>query len=182
MELSALARDAAIRRRKGSHLMVTVQLSQYTASSDRGGRHSTMLLLDLTGVPTQAAVKRAPGPRNSNWFSDVGKGLYTLSETINAVADGRSQAPFRDSTLTQLMKSSLTGNTKVRMIANFSPLPSDFEESITTLRLAHRIRDLMNEVQVNEDKSEAKIRELEAELEVYRAQKCVMCSVACAVM
>jgi hypothetical protein len=48
--------------------------------------------------------------------------------------------PYRDSTLTLLLKESLGGNARTVMIAALSPAASNYEETLGTLRYADRAR------------------------------------------
>jgi hypothetical protein len=53
---------------------------------------------------------------------------------------------FRDSKLTRLLKDSLGGNTRTVMVAHVSPSSASFEESLNTLKYAHRARGITSEV------------------------------------
>ena len=44
------------------------------------------------------------------------------------------RVPFRDSTLTKLLKNALGGNSKTIMIAALSPADINYEETLSTLR------------------------------------------------
>lgn len=52
--------------------------------------------------------------------------------------------PFRDSKITRLLQDSLGGNSQTLMIACVSPADINAEESLNTLRYAHRARDIKN--------------------------------------
>jgi kinesin family member 18/19 len=56
---------------------------------------------------------------------------------------------FRDSKLTRLLKDSLGGNTRTAMIAHVSPSSASFEESLNTLKWAHRARSITSEVRIS---------------------------------
>ncbi len=47
--------------------------------------------------------------------------------------------PYRDSTLTYLLKESLGGNAKTSMIATVSPADINHDESLSTLRYADQV-------------------------------------------
>ena len=59
--------------------------------------------------------------------------------------------PYRDSTLTWLLKDSLGGNSKTVMVATVSPASDNYEESLSTLRYADRAKKIVNHAVVNED-------------------------------
>ena len=62
-----------------------------------------------------------------------------------------SHVPYRDSTLTWLLKDSLGGNSKTVMVATVSPASDNYEESLSTLRYADRAKKIVNHAVINED-------------------------------
>jgi kinesin family protein 3/17 len=57
-----------------------------------------------------------------------------------------------------LLQDSLGGNTKTVMIANLGPADYNFDETISTLRYAHRAKRIMNKPKINEDPKDTLIR------------------------
>ena len=51
------------------------------------------------------------------------------------------------------------GNTKTVMIANLGPADYNFDETITTLRYAHRAKSIKNNPHINEDPKDAMLRQ-----------------------
>ena len=78
--------------------------------------------------------------------------------------------PYRDSTLTWLLKENLGGNSRTVMVATVSPAEDNLEETLSTLRYADRAKRITNHAKVNEDQNAKIIRELRAEVESLRAQ------------
>lgn len=72
--------------------------------------------------------------------------------------------PYRDSTLTYLLKDSLGGNSKTIMIAALSPADCNYSETLSTLRYANRAKNIINKPTVNEDANVKLIRELREEI------------------
>ncbi|XP_068734565.1 kinesin-like protein KIF14 isoform X1 [Montipora capricornis] len=101
----------------------------------------------------------------------INKSLHTLGKVISLLSDRETSAkkkmyiPYRDSTLTWLLKDSLGGNSKTTMIANISPASTSFGESLSTLRYAQRARTIVNRAVINEDPNAKIIRELKEEIE-----------------
>ncbi|KAL9988342.1 hypothetical protein ACROYT_G002777 [Oculina patagonica] len=105
----------------------------------------------------------------------INKSLHTLGKVISLLSDRETHhkkkmyIPYRDSTLTWLLKDSLGGNSKTTMIANISPASTSFGESLSTLRYplqtACRARTIVNKAVINEDPNAKIIRELKAEIE-----------------
>ena len=72
--------------------------------------------------------------------ASINRSLHSLGKVISLLSDrstGRREKvyiPYRDSTLTWLLKESLGGNSKTAMIATISPADLHYEESLSTLR------------------------------------------------
>ena len=77
--------------------------------------------------------------------------------------------PYRDSTLTWLLKDSLGGNSKTIMIATISPAEVNHNETLSTLRYANRAKNIINKPTVNEDPNVKLIRDLREEIERMKA-------------
>ncbi|KAF4520863.1 hypothetical protein B566_EDAN007044 [Ephemera danica] len=85
---------------------------------------------------------------------------HTLGNVISALVDGRSKhIPYRDSKLTRLLQDSLGGNTKTLMVACLSPADYNYDETLSTLRYAHRAKSIENSPRVNEDPKDAMLRQ-----------------------
>ena len=62
--------------------------------------------------------------------------------------------PYRDSTLTLLLRESLGGNSRTVMIAALSPAAVNYEETLGTLRFADRARNIVSSATVNREMRE----------------------------
>ena len=58
--------------------------------------------------------------------------------------------PYRNSMRTMMLRDSIGGNCKTKMIANISADPDDIDESLCTCGFAKRVSIIYNEVQRNE--------------------------------
>eukprot|EP00933_Yihiella_yeosuensis_P014571 TRINITY_DN13016_c0_g1_i1.p1 TRINITY_DN13016_c0_g1~~TRINITY_DN13016_c0_g1_i1.p1 ORF type:complete len:762 (+),score=178.79 TRINITY_DN13016_c0_g1_i1:158-2443(+) len=106
--------------------------------------HSKISLIDLAGS------ERASFTQNTgNALKDgarINQSLLALANCIDAltayrrdsVTTARKKPPYRDSKLTLMLKSSLTGDGMVAMIANVHPARRHFEDSNNTLEYAKR--------------------------------------------
>ncbi|XP_037081113.1 kinesin-like protein KIF14 [Pollicipes pollicipes] len=102
----------------------------------------------------------------------INKSLLTLGKVIMALVDGgRVHIPYRESTLTWLLKESLGGNSRTAMLATISPCSAHAEETLSTLRYACKTNQIVNSVHVNEDPRARIIRELRAELDRLRQEQ-----------
>ncbi|CAD8056087.1 unnamed protein product [Paramecium sonneborni] len=120
-------------------------------------------LVDLAGSERQSKT-HATGDRLKEAIN-INQSLTTLGNVISALVDNKSQhIPYRDSKLTRLLQDSLGGNTKTVMIANIGPADYNYDETISTLRYAHRAKQIKNEPKINEDPKDAQIRQFQEEI------------------
>lgn len=78
--------------------------------------------------------------------------------------------PYRDSTLTWILKESLGGNSKTIMIATVSPSSLYYSETLDTLRYAANAKKIVNMVKINENSSDRMIRMLQDEIKNLQLQ------------
>eukprot|EP00928_Gymnodinium_smaydae_P006894 TRINITY_DN12468_c0_g1_i2.p1 TRINITY_DN12468_c0_g1~~TRINITY_DN12468_c0_g1_i2.p1 ORF type:complete len:689 (-),score=140.54 TRINITY_DN12468_c0_g1_i2:79-2145(-) len=106
--------------------------------------HSKISLIDLAGSE-RAAITQNSG----NALKDgarINQSLLALANCIDALTQrgpigslsSRKKPPYRDSKLTLMLKSSLTGDGLIAMIANVHPGRKHFEDSNNTLEYAKR--------------------------------------------
>ena len=147
-----------------SHAVFTIMLKQIHAditTDETTERVARIRLVDLAGSERQKATQ-AVGQRLREG-SNINRSLTTLGRVIAALADastkgsglkkkGRQQrevVPYRDSILTWLLKDSLGGNSKTAMIACVAP--SDYDETLSTLRYADQAKRIKTRAVVNQD-------------------------------
>ncbi|KAK3905296.1 P-loop containing nucleoside triphosphate hydrolase protein [Staphylotrichum tortipilum] len=170
-----------------SHAVFTIMLKQIHHDLDTDEtteRSSRIRLVDLAGSE-RAKSTEATGARLREG-SNINKSLTTLGRVIAALADPKQQhppsrsraagpstvVPYRDSILTWLLKDSLGGNSKTAMIACIAP--SDYEETLSTLRYADqakriRTRAVVNQVDsVSAAERDAQIAAMQEEIRVLQ--------------
>ncbi|KAI0376656.1 P-loop containing nucleoside triphosphate hydrolase protein [Hypomontagnella monticulosa] len=143
-----------------SHAVFTIMLKQIhhdMETDETTERSSRIRLVDLAGSE-RAGSTEATGARLREG-SNINKSLTTLGRVIAALADPKAQqrpgkrsrdiVPYRDSILTWLLKDSLGGNSKTAMIACIAP--SDYEETLSTLRYADQAKRIRTRAVVNQD-------------------------------
>ena len=142
-----------------SHAVFTIMLKQIhhdLASDETTERVARIRLVDLAGSE-RAKATEATGARLREG-SNINKSLTTLGRVIAALADPRHArqqkkskdvVPYRDSILTWLLKDSLGGNSKTAMIACIAP--SDYDETLSTLRYADQAKRIRTRAIVNQD-------------------------------
>lgn len=148
-----------------SHAVFTIMLKQIhhdLETDETTERSSRIRLVDLAGSE-RAKSTEATGQRLREG-SNINKSLTTLGRVIAALADPKKQhshhhghrrtksmssvVPYRDSILTWLLKDSLGGNSKTAMIACVAP--SDYEETLSTLRYADQAKRIRTRAVVNQ--------------------------------
>jgi hypothetical protein len=89
------------------------------------------------------------GGGNMKETSHINKSLFALANVINKLGEGgNSHIPYRDSKLTRILQKSLGGNSLTALICNINP--SNYNLSISTLRLASRAKNITLKPEINE--------------------------------
>ncbi|KAJ1258509.1 hypothetical protein BS78_10G080600 [Paspalum vaginatum] len=157
-----------------SHTIFTLTIESSPCGESSEGEavtFSQLNLIDLAGSESSRAettgVRRKEG-------SYINKSLLTLGTVISKLTDGKAtHVPFRDSKLTRLLQSSLSGHGHVSLICTVTPASSNSEETHNTLKFAHRakhieIQALQNKIMDEKSlikKYQNEIRQLKEELD-----------------
>ncbi|KAK3427624.1 hypothetical protein EUGRSUZ_F03803, partial [Eucalyptus grandis] len=128
---------------------------QTIESSPRGGNQveedvtlSQLNLIDLAG--SESSKTETTGLRRKEG-SYINKSLLTLGTVISKLTDGKpSHIPYRDSKLTRLLQSSLSGHGRISLICTVTPASGNSEETHNTLKFAHRSKHV--EVKASQNK------------------------------
>ncbi|KAI5560590.1 hypothetical protein POPTR_016G060400v4 [Populus trichocarpa] len=109
---------------------------------------SQLNLIDLAG--SESSKAETTGLRRKEG-SYINKSLLTLGTVISKLTDGRAtHIPYRDSKLTRLLQSSISGHGRVSLICTVTPSSSNLEETHNTLKFAHRAKHI--EIQAAQNK------------------------------
>jgi hypothetical protein len=165
-----------------SHAVFTIMLKQLHHdyhTDETTERMARIRLVDLAGSE-RAKATEATGQRLREG-GNINKSLTTLGRVIAALADPKSArtgkrtnrdiVPYRDSILTWLLKDSLGGNSKTAMIACIAP--SDYDETLSTLRYADQAKHIRTKAIVNQDhvssaEKDAQINEMQETIRALR--------------
>lgn len=139
-----------------SHAIFTITICKI--SETEGTIRGKINFVDLAGSERLEKTK-ATGSRAQEGIS-INKSLSTLSKVIEALSTHQSHIPYRESSLTRILKDSLGGNAKTVMIACVSPADSNNSETVNTLRWADQARKIQNKPVVNVDPTTAEIIKL----------------------
>ena len=167
-----------------SHAVFTIMLKQIHHdyhTDETTERMARIRLVDLAGSE-RAKATEATGQRLREG-SNINRSLTTLGRVIAALADprhsrvhnpnrkNRDVVPYRDSILTWLLKDSLGGNSKTAMIACIAP--SDYDETLSTLRYADQAKHIRTKAVVNQDhvssaEKDAQIADMQQTIQTLR--------------
>jgi kinesin family protein 18/19 len=129
-------------------LQVVVEQRERTADVNAEIKIGKLSMIDLAGSE-RASITQNRGIRMVEG-ANINRSLLALGNCINALGDKSnkgSYVPYRDSKLTRLLKDSLGGNCRTVMVAAISPC--NFEETLNTLKYAHRAKNIKTTVERN---------------------------------
>ncbi|RLN08957.1 centromere-associated protein E [Panicum miliaceum] len=157
-----------------SHTIFTLTIESSPCGEANEGEavtFSQLNLIDLAGSESSRAETTGLRRKEGSY---INKSLLTLGTVISKLTDGKAtHVPYRDSKLTRLLQSSLSGQGRVSLICTVTPASSNSEETHNTLKFAHRAKRI--EIQASQNKIidekslikkyQTEIRRLKEELE-----------------
>jgi hypothetical protein len=153
-------------RSSRSHCIFTVVVECSEPRED-GEAHITrgkLNLVDLAGSERQKKTN-ATGKQFKE-ACNINLSLVVLGSVIQALVEkNASHVPYRNSKLTILLEDSLGGNAKTMMFAAIGPADYNYDETKNTLMYADRAKRIKNAPKINENPKDAKIREMQEEIE-----------------
>ncbi|XP_037028453.1 kinesin-like protein KIF18A [Bradysia coprophila] len=91
---------------------------------------------------------------NSNDMANINKPILTFKNCLHRLSDGSKDIPFNDSSLTKILKKSLTCDALTVMLFNVSPSASNYNDTYNTLMYAKRAK------QIGEPKGKENVKEI----------------------
>lgn len=171
-KIRAVASTNMNERSSRSHAVFTINFTKISIDTNGIKREvvSKINLVDLAGSERVNSSK-VVGVHFSEAIK-INLSLSTLGAVINKLSSNKKNKhiPFRESTLTWLLKESLGGNSKTIMLATVSPADVNYSESINTLRYAANAKKIINNIRVNTDPNEKIINILKAEIDALRKE------------
>lgn len=146
--------------------MIKIEMCDLDTNKVKVGK---LNLIDLAGSERQS--KTGATAERLKEASKINRALSSLGNVISALAENSPHIPYRDSKLTRLLQDSLGGNSKTIMIANIGPSAYNYNETLTTLRYAHRAKTIQNKPVKNEDPQDAKLKEYQEEIVRLRVRQ-----------
>ncbi|EPS70575.1 hypothetical protein M569_04185, partial [Genlisea aurea] len=157
-----------------SHTIFTLTIESSPCGENCEGQAVTLSQLNLIDLAGSESSKAETTGLRRKEGSYINKSLLTLGTVISKLTEGKSaHVPFRDSKLTRLLQSSLSGNGRVSLICTLTPSSSNSEETHNTLKFAHRAKHIEIQAAKNKiideksliKKYQNEIRSLKEELE-----------------
>ncbi|XP_014504727.1 kinesin-like protein KIN-7C, mitochondrial isoform X2 [Vigna radiata var. radiata] len=134
-----------------SHTIFTLTIESSSRGENTGEEDVTLShlhLIDLAG--SESSKAETTGLRRKEG-SYINKSLLTLGTVIAKLTDGKAtHIPYRDSKLTRLLQSSLSGHGRISLICTVTPASSSSEETHNTLKFAHRSKHV--EIKASQNK------------------------------
>ncbi|KAH1130998.1 hypothetical protein J1N35_002376 [Gossypium stocksii] len=105
-------------------------------------------LIDLAGSESSKAETTGLWRKEGSY---INKSLLTLGTIISKLTDGKAtHIPYRDSKLTRLLQSYLSGRGRISLTCIVTPASSNSEETHNTLKFAHRSKHV--EIKASQNK------------------------------
>lgn len=124
-----------------SHTIFTLTIESSSQTGDCYDDEVTLSQLNLIDLAGSESSKTETTGLRRKEGSYINKSLLTLGTVIGKLSDLKScHVPFRDSKLTRLLQSSLSGHGRVSLICTLTPASSNLEETHNTLKFAHRAK------------------------------------------
>ena len=136
-------------------------------------RRSKVCLIDLAGSE-RVNLTGATGDRLKE-ATKINLSLSTLGDVIRTLSEqsrtDEKFVPYRNSSLTWILKDSLGGNSKTAILATISPIDASYSESMNTLRYVERAKLIVNKIVVNDDNSnDPYIKHLQSQVAAYKSK------------
>eukprot|EP01065_Artemidia_motanka_P019776 TRINITY_DN2360_c0_g1_i2.p1 TRINITY_DN2360_c0_g1~~TRINITY_DN2360_c0_g1_i2.p1 ORF type:complete len:966 (+),score=399.94 TRINITY_DN2360_c0_g1_i2:120-3017(+) len=137
-------------------------------------RYAHINIVDLAGSE-RIKLSKSEGDRFVE-ATRINLSLSTLRRVIDALIENagrrkgtpKAVVPYRDSILTRILAESLGGNSRTVMLATVSPSQRNREDTLNTLKYAHKAKAIINTVYVNEQKTSVVLSAMHQQLEILR--------------
>lgn len=124
-----------------SHSVFMLNLRGYNA--DTGAEvEGALNLCDLAGSERLDRSGASNDAKRLRETQAINKSLSSLGDVFNALAQGATHVPYRNSKLTYLLQDCLSGDGKALMFVNLSPTTASSSESLCSLRFAQRVNQV----------------------------------------
>ncbi|KMT19694.1 hypothetical protein BVRB_1g007500 isoform B [Beta vulgaris subsp. vulgaris] len=134
-----------------SHTIFTLTIESSPHGQSQGEEDVTLSQLHLIDLAGSESSKIETNGLRRKEGSYINKSLLTLGTVISKLTDGKvTHIPYRDSKLTRLLQSSLSGHGRISLICTVTPASGNSEETHNTLKFAHRSKHV--EIKASQNK------------------------------
>uniref|UniRef100_A0A452GQK4 Kinesin-like protein n=1 Tax=Gopherus agassizii TaxID=38772 RepID=A0A452GQK4_9SAUR len=129
-------------RSSRSHAVLLVRVVRSQRAPPHRRRVAKLCLIDLAG----SEDNRRTGNRGLRLKESgaINASLHVLSKVVDALNQGLSRVPYRDSKLTRLLQDSLGGSAHSVIIANVAPEQHFYFDTLRTLNFAAKSKQVVN--------------------------------------
>ena len=132
-----------------SHFIFTIMITTTNLVTKQKSK-AKLSFVDLAG--SEKVKKLNPTQNQLKEGISINKGLGALKEVILKLSQDNTSTqyvPYRNHTLTKLMKDSIGGNSKTLMFVNISPAEINSRESYNSLFFGKTTKQIKNDVKQN---------------------------------
>lgn len=136
----AVAATLMNERSSRSHSVFALKVRGYNPLTNESSQ-GILNLVDLAGSERLAQSGAGENKDRLKETININKSLSALADVIGALGQGQQggHVPYRNSTLTRLLQTSLSGSSKTLMLCNLSPLAAHLGETVCSLRFATKV-------------------------------------------
>ena len=162
-------------RSSRSHCLVHVHLTHRGPDSDSISRRQ-LLFVDLAG--SERIERTGVDGSGKAQAVSINSSLTVLGKVVKALQEGSTHVPFRDSTLTMLLRSSFAGRACTSVVVNVAAEPSHLDETLCTLSFGKRLANVVTRAAVvlgsdaGAEEVALRTRLAEVEHEIARLKAC----------
>jgi len=168
VELSRTAHGHLLNERSSrSHCIVRVYIKSRTGGG--GMRRQQFCFVDLAG--SERIHKSGVTGQRMTEALEINQSLSVLGRVILGLGRREEHVPWRDSTLTMLLKSAFDGHSCTAVVINVSDSARHIKETVSSLRFGERMVSVRPSVLANQSQSVAQQRAVESSLRDELAKK-----------
>ena len=121
-----------------SHFILTFDMVHRAS-----GQRSSMCFVDLAGSESAARAHTEGQQLREGGF--INRSLLALGNVVDAIVDGRSHIPYRESKLTRVLRGCLGGRSLTFILCCVNPAAPNYDQTTAALRFAQRAMKIQND-------------------------------------
>eukprot|EP00930_Biecheleria_cincta_P098023 TRINITY_DN8970_c0_g1_i1.p1 TRINITY_DN8970_c0_g1~~TRINITY_DN8970_c0_g1_i1.p1 ORF type:complete len:523 (-),score=110.74 TRINITY_DN8970_c0_g1_i1:35-1603(-) len=124
-----------------SHLIIIIKICSVHKETKKQ-LQGKIIICDMAGSE-RLKKSKSSGDREKEAI-EINKSLTALGDVVEAISKKLPKVPYRNHKITQILQDSLGGSAKTLVFVNCSPASSNCEETLTSLRYASRMKNIIN--------------------------------------